>query len=196
MQAASAQPAFGTLGDLGRSSVQGPDFWEIDMSLTRGFRIRESMRMEFRLDAFNVTNSFRAVRVLTTTAAGGTSGVTTTVNSAQFGQILTAQDPRILQVAGKLVASKRRLCLIEMQATDLPAKTEDAHCGPAAGPTNGIRMACTHETMTSFARILLQIGGWDAAGKRIVDRTGLQGAWGFPSSGRRRSRPTSPITEA
>ena len=100
--AAFAQPAFGTLGDLGRSSVQGPDFWEIDMSLTRGFRIRESMRMEFRLDAFNVTNSFRA-GVPTTTAAGGTSGVTTTVNSAQFGQILSAQDPRILQVAGKFV---------------------------------------------------------------------------------------------
>jgi uncharacterized protein (TIGR03435 family) len=67
----------------------------------------------------------------------------------------------------------------KMQATDLPAKTEDAHCGPASSPTNGIRMTCTHETMTSFARVLSQIGGWDAAGKRVVDRTGLQGAWDF-----------------
>ncbi len=67
----------------------------------------------------------------------------------------------------------------KMQATDLPAKTEDAHCGPASRPTNGIRMVCTHETMTSFARILSQIGGWDAAGKRVVDQTGLPGAWGF-----------------
>jgi hypothetical protein len=100
--AAFAQPALGTLGDLGRSNVPGPDFWEIDMSLTRGFKIRERMRLEFRVDAFNVTNSFRA-GVPTTTAAGGTSGVTTTVNSAQFGQILSAQDPRILQVAGKFV---------------------------------------------------------------------------------------------
>lgn len=100
--AAFAQPAYGTLGDLGRSSVQGPDFWEIDMSLTRAFKIREQMHLEFRLDAFNITNSFRA-GVPTTTAAGGTSGVTTTVNSAQFGQILSAQDPRILQVAGKFV---------------------------------------------------------------------------------------------
>jgi Carboxypeptidase regulatory-like domain len=100
--AAFAQPAFGTLGDLGRSNVQGPGFWEIDMSLTRAFRIREQMRVEFRVDAFNITNSFRA-GVPTTTAAGGTSGVTTTVNSAQFGQILSAQDPRILQVAGKFV---------------------------------------------------------------------------------------------
>ena len=67
----------------------------------------------------------------------------------------------------------------KMQASDLPAKTEDAHCGPAPSPTNGIRMVCTHETMTSFARILSQIGGWDAAGKRVVDQTGLQGAWDF-----------------
>jgi uncharacterized protein (TIGR03435 family) len=67
----------------------------------------------------------------------------------------------------------------KMQASDLPAKTEDAHCGPAPSPTNGIRMVCTHETMTSFARILSQIGGWDASGKRVVDQTGLQGAWDF-----------------
>lgn len=67
----------------------------------------------------------------------------------------------------------------KMQATDLPAKTEDAHCGPASSQTNGIRMICTHETMTSFARILSQIGGWDAAGKRVVDQTGLPGAWDF-----------------
>lgn len=100
--AAFAQPAFGTLGNLGRSSVQGPGFWEIDMSLTRSFRVREHMSLEFRADAFNITNSFRA-GVPTTIGAGGTSGVTTTVNSAQFGQILSAQDPRILQVAGKFV---------------------------------------------------------------------------------------------
>ena len=67
----------------------------------------------------------------------------------------------------------------KMQATDLPAKTEDAHCGPASSATNGIRMVCTHETMTSFARILSQIGDWDAAGKRAVDMTGLRGAWDF-----------------
>jgi hypothetical protein len=100
--AAFAQPAFGTLGDLGRSTVQGPDSWEIDMSLTRDFRIRDHMNIQFRLDAFNVTNSYRAGTPSGTTTSGG-SGVTTTVNSAQFGQILTAQDPRILQVAGKFV---------------------------------------------------------------------------------------------
>ena len=97
--AAFAQPAYGTLGDLGRSAVPGPDFWEIDMSLSRSFRIRERAHVNFRVDAFNLTNSFRAGVPSGLTTSGG-SGVTTTVNSAQFGQILTAMDPRILQVSG------------------------------------------------------------------------------------------------
>jgi len=99
--AAFAAPAYGTLGDLGRSNIPGPGFWEIDMALSRAFRIREHQSIEFRAEAFNLTNSFRA-GVASGTTAGG-SGVTTTVNSAQFGQILSAMDPRILQVAGKFV---------------------------------------------------------------------------------------------
>lgn len=100
--AAFAQPAYGTLGDLGRSTVPGPKFWEIDMSLSRDFRIREHMSFQLRADAFNLTNSFRAGVPSGLTTSGG-SGVTTTVNSAQFGQILTAMDPRIMQVAAKFV---------------------------------------------------------------------------------------------
>ncbi len=99
---AFAQPAYGTLGDLGRSSVPGPGFWEIDMSLSRDFRLREHMSFQLRADAFNLTNSYRAGVPSGLTTSGG-SGVTTTVNSAQFGQILTAMDPRIMQVAAKFV---------------------------------------------------------------------------------------------
>ncbi len=99
---AFAQPAYGTLGDLGRSSIPGPGFWEIDMSLSRDFRVREHMSFQLRADAFNLTNSFRAGVPSGLTTSGG-SGVTTTVNSAQFGQILTAMDPRIMQLAAKFV---------------------------------------------------------------------------------------------
>lgn len=88
---AFATPALGTLGDLGRSNILGPSFWEIDLALVRAFRIRERLRFELRGEAFNLTNSFRA------------GPVTVAQNSAQFGQILTAQDPRIMQVAAKFV---------------------------------------------------------------------------------------------
>ncbi|MBV8906182.1 MAG: TonB-dependent receptor, partial [Acidobacteriia bacterium] len=100
--AAFAAPAPGTLGDLGRSNIPGPGFWELDASLSRGFRIREGVTIQLRVDAFNLTNSYRAGVPSGLTTSGG-SGITTTVNSAQFGQILTAMDPRILQVAGKFI---------------------------------------------------------------------------------------------
>jgi hypothetical protein len=87
---AFAAPAPGTLGTLGRSNILGPGFWEIDMALSRAFRIREGKTFELRGE-FNLTNSYRA------------GNVTLGQNSAQFGQILTAQDPRIIQVAGKFV---------------------------------------------------------------------------------------------
>jgi hypothetical protein len=88
---AFAQPALGTLGNSGRSSIPGPGTWEEDMALSRIFRVREKMTLEARGEAFNLTNSFRA------------GPVTTGKNSPNFGQILTAQDPRILQVAMKFV---------------------------------------------------------------------------------------------
>ena len=81
----------GTLGNLGRSNVPGPGFFQIDAALSRIFRVREGMTFEARGEAFNLTNSFRS------------GPVTTARNSPQFGQILTAQDPRIMQLALKFV---------------------------------------------------------------------------------------------
>jgi hypothetical protein len=81
----------GQLGNLGRSNVRGPGFFQIDAALSRIFRVREGMTLEARGEAFNITNSFRA------------GPVTTAFNSAQFGQITTAQDPRIMQLALKFV---------------------------------------------------------------------------------------------
>jgi hypothetical protein len=100
-QNAFAQPALGTLGNLGRSSIPGPGFWQLDMALSRSFRMREGMSVEFRGEAFNLTNSFRAG--IASGAMAGAGGVIMTQNTANFGQILNALDPRILQVAGKFV---------------------------------------------------------------------------------------------
>ena len=60
------------------------------MALSRIFRVRERMNLELRGEAFNLTNSYRA------------GPVTAARNNQNFGQILTAQDPRIMQVALKL----------------------------------------------------------------------------------------------
>ena len=90
-KAAFAQPALGTFGNLGRSNVPGPGFFSIDTALSRTFRIREGKTLEARGEAFNLTNSFRA------------GPVTTALNNVNFGKVLTAQDPRIMQLALKFV---------------------------------------------------------------------------------------------
>ncbi len=57
--AAVATPPIGTYGNLGTSSARAPGFWEWDQAVTRQFALHESMRLEFRAEAFNVTNSVR-----------------------------------------------------------------------------------------------------------------------------------------
>jgi hypothetical protein len=84
-------PALGTLGNMRTNNVQGPASWQLDVSLSRSFRFRESQRLEVRAEAFNLTNSLRP------------GNPNTTWTSPTFGQILTSQDPRIMQFALKYV---------------------------------------------------------------------------------------------
>jgi hypothetical protein len=88
---AFADPALGTLGNMGRAVLKLPAAWQFDLALSRIFRFRESQSLEFRAEAYNVMNSFRPGEI--------DPGLT----SAQFGQIRTALDPRILQFALKYV---------------------------------------------------------------------------------------------
>ncbi len=91
---AFVQPELGTIGTLGPRNIEGPAFWGLDISISRAFQVREAQRLEFRAEAYNVTNSFRP---------GTTNAPITTLNSSQFGQITTALDPRLLQFAMKFV---------------------------------------------------------------------------------------------
>ena len=87
--AAFAVPASGTLGNAGRGIVKLPYAWQFDIALARVFRFRETQSMEFRAEAYNVTNSFRP------------GEITLNLTSSQFGQVRNALEPRILQFALK-----------------------------------------------------------------------------------------------
>src|SRR5207244_7531768 len=86
---AFTKTAPGAFGNISRGAIFGPGTWQFDVALSRGFRFRESQRVEFRAEAFNLTNSFRM------------DNPTTNFNSATFGQVITARDPRIMQFALK-----------------------------------------------------------------------------------------------
>jgi hypothetical protein len=98
--AAFVNPAVGTLSATHRNNVPGPAFFQIDAAVDRLFKIKEQQTLEFRAEAFNMTNSFRAGIPLPALTAGG-SGVVTSFGTPTFGKITSALDPRILQMVMK-----------------------------------------------------------------------------------------------
>jgi hypothetical protein len=86
-------PALGTLGNVGSGSIAGPGSWQFDTALTRTFQFRESQKLEFRAEAFNLTNSLRF----------DDTKLITNFSSSNFGQVTGALDPRIMQFALKYV---------------------------------------------------------------------------------------------
>ena len=89
--AAFAQPALGTYGNLGTRNILGPGTIRIDMALTREFKVRENHSIAFRVEAFNLPNHLNP------------GNPVTTLTDSTFGKILSASDPRIMQLALKYV---------------------------------------------------------------------------------------------
>jgi hypothetical protein len=52
-----AQPAFGTLGSIGRNSIRGQNFTNYDLALSRSFVFVEQTRLDLRAEAYNLANS-------------------------------------------------------------------------------------------------------------------------------------------
>jgi hypothetical protein len=65
-----------------------------DIALTKSFALTESKALQFRLETFNTFNN---------TQFFGPVAVQGDINNAQFGQIVNAAPPRLMQVALKYV---------------------------------------------------------------------------------------------
>ena len=83
--------ATGTYGNAGSYSILGPGSFTFDAEISRAFKIRESQTLQLRFEAFNALNH------------PVFNNPTTTLTSSNFGKILTANNPRILQAAIKYV---------------------------------------------------------------------------------------------
>ena len=89
--AAFAVPPNSTLGDTGRDVIDSPGLNNFDVALSKNFKIREGMRIQFRGEFFNVINHPQF------------SGLSTTVGAGNYGYVTSAQSPRIIQLGAKFV---------------------------------------------------------------------------------------------
>jgi hypothetical protein len=89
--AAFALPAFGTDGNVGRNTLVGPRQDSLDVSLVKNTAIHEGKNLQFRAEVFNSLNhvNFDLPH--------------NTVDSAQDGQIYSAEPSRQIQLALKLL---------------------------------------------------------------------------------------------
>jgi hypothetical protein len=86
-----AQNALGTFGNSGRNILRGLRSFNIDFSAQKYFRVTEAVRIQFRSEFFNLTNTPKFSPPLSR------------VTDRAFGQILAAGDPRILQFGLKVL---------------------------------------------------------------------------------------------
>jgi hypothetical protein len=77
---AFAVPGANRFGNGATSNIRGPGFWNYDFSIFRRFPIRERITLEFRTEAFNLTNTPRFALP------------ERNINNANFGQILATLD--------------------------------------------------------------------------------------------------------
>jgi hypothetical protein len=96
-------PELGSYGNMATNNIEGPGSFQFDLALSRTFRVRENQRLEFRAEAFNVTNTFRRYNLETNLGAARFGQIVSITEDARVQGNNTPSDPRILQFALKFV---------------------------------------------------------------------------------------------
>jgi hypothetical protein len=90
--AAFSLEPLGQLGNAARRSFYGPGIENFDMQISKTIRLRESASFDIRVEAFNVFNHAQFY---------GPASVDGEVNDSNFGSVVSAAAPRLLQLAAK-----------------------------------------------------------------------------------------------
>ena len=80
----------GRIGTAPINAVRGPGINNFDVSLFKNIYLREGVRLQFGVEAYNVFNHPQF------------EGVDGGIDSANFGRVTSARDPRVLQLRAKL----------------------------------------------------------------------------------------------
>jgi hypothetical protein len=83
-------PALGTMGNARRRFFSGPGLENLDATLSRNFHVHDGHTLEFRAEAFNVSNHAQFF---------GAAAVEGNISSGTFGQAVSAMPPRLMQLA-------------------------------------------------------------------------------------------------
>ncbi len=89
--AAFSMPAFGTFGNTGRNTLEGPGHANVNLALLKDIALGESATLQLRAESFNILNS---------TNFDLPDGF---LGSPTFGQVTSAGDPRRCQFGIKLI---------------------------------------------------------------------------------------------
>jgi hypothetical protein len=89
--AAFAAPAAGTFSSVPIHTYEGPGRFNVDMGITRSFRVGGERQFQLRAEVFNLLNNVQL------------NNPVSSINSSNFGVITSANDPRIVQLALKYV---------------------------------------------------------------------------------------------
>jgi hypothetical protein len=98
--AAFTLPAAGQFGNVSKGQFIGPGFFNWDMGVFKNFPIKDKMSIQFRSEFFN---TFNHTNFATDNTGSRAKSPVQTVASAGFGNILAANDPRIIQLGLKVM---------------------------------------------------------------------------------------------
>jgi hypothetical protein len=90
----STPQPYAPFGNSPRNAVRGYAFWQLDTGLTKDFILTKKAHLQFRAEAFNLTNR---------TNFGEPNSVYNGANSTTFGVITSSLPARELQIAAKIV---------------------------------------------------------------------------------------------
>ena len=84
-------PAYGTFGNSGRNTVDGPGYQNVSLALMKRLPLGARSKLQLRLEAFNLFNHTNF------------NQPDNFLGSPTFGQILSAQSPRRFQLGAKVI---------------------------------------------------------------------------------------------
>ena len=89
-------------GDAGRNIIRGPAYYNLDMGLIKFIPVKNDVRLQLRVEAFNLTNTPHFAMPVLRMSDPAFGKITHTRNSTNFGSTATSFANRMIQLAVKL----------------------------------------------------------------------------------------------